>query len=361
MATLLRSVPTTVTISTSALQIAASRVLPGSFALFEQPSLSTRAAHPVSGRLCDVTEDGAGSLGHTAIDWAGKGCYDPIGRQVMWASCGAGNNSAGGYVYNTFATYSEASNLWTANRGFQAPGESNTNPIGHMYDSNCIDVAGRRFYKKKFGAAEILVYDLDARSWIGVIPSPADEASYARDGGMDIVPTRGAKGAIWLVSWRRSDNLPQLWEYDIATQRWSTLISGGAFGAPTGNVAIMSYNPRAFGGVGAVLIGNGAGTWTVRADTIALATAGTPPRPLTLPHDGHLCRDPSSGGWLLVASDGYLYATDGSVWSRRSQLPGALGNPSHQQPVVVTPVDQYGVVWIVTSQGSGGRAWIYKV
>jgi hypothetical protein len=360
MATLLRSVPTTVTVSTSALQIAASQLAAGSFAPFEQPSLSSRAAHPVSGRQCDVTEDGAGFVGHTAIDWAGKGCYDPVNRQVMWASCGAGNNSAGGYVYNTFAAYNEASNVWTASRGFQAPGESNTNPIGHMYDSNCIDVAGRRLYKKKFGAAEILVYDLDARNWTSVIPSPADEASSSRDGGMDIVPTRGARGAIWLVSWRRSDNLPQLWEYDIAAQRWSILVSGGAFGAPTGNVAVVSYNRRAFGGVGAVLVGNGAGTWTVRADTLAIGSTASPPRPLTLPHDGHLSRDPSGSGWLLAASDGYLYGTDGSAWTRRSRLPGTLGNPGHQQPVVVTPLDQYGVIWIVTSQGSGGRAWIYK-
>jgi hypothetical protein len=360
MSSRLRSVPTTVTISTSALQIAASQLAAGGFASFEQPSLSIRTAHPVSGLLCDVTEDGAGSLGHTAIDWAGKGCYDPISRQVLWASCGAGNNSAGGFAHNTLATYSEAGNTWTASRGFRAPGESNTNPIGHMYDSNCVDVAGRRLYKKKFGAAEILVYDLDSRSWTGVISSPSDEASYARDGGMDIVPTRGAKGAIWLVSWRRSDNLPQLWEFDIASQRWSILVSGGAFGAPSGNVAIVSYNPRALDGAGGVLVGNGAGCWTVRADTLAVSATAGPPRSLTLPHDGHLSRDPTGGGWLLVSSDGYLYGTTGSTWARLSRLPGVLGTPNHQQPVVITPLDQYGVVWIVTSQGSGSRAWIYK-
>lgn len=360
MATLLKSTPTTLTVSTSALQIAANSMASGTFVAFEQASLSTRAAHPTSGRMCDVTEDGSGFVGHTAIDWAGKGCYDPVSRRVMWASCGAGNNSAGGFTFNTHAVYLEAANSWSASRGFRAPGESNTNPIGHMYDSNCIHSQGRRFYKKKFGAAEILVYDLDANTWIGVIPSPADEASASRDGGMDIVPTRGAAGSLWLASWRQSDNRPQLWEFDISTQRWSVLVSGGAFGAPTGNTTVASFNPRAFDGAGGLLIGNGSGTWTVRADSIAVASAGIPPRALTLPHDGHICRDPLGNGWMLASSDGYLYSCDGLTWTRRTRLPGQLGTSSNQLPIVMIPIDQYGVVWIITSQGSGGRAWLYK-
>jgi hypothetical protein len=333
---------------------------PGTFRAFEQPSLSSRVPHPISGRPCDPTEDGAAFVGHTAIDWAGKGCYDPVTRRVMWASCGAGNNQDGGYVFNTHAIYSEAPGSWVARRAFQAPGEKNRNAIVHMYDSNCLHVQGRRFYKKKFGAPEILEFDLDADTWVGTLASPADEASYARDGGMDVVPTRGVRGALWLVSWRRNDNLPQLWEYDIATSRWTVLIPGGAFGSPRANTAVVSYNPRAFGNVGGTLVGTGAGAWTIRADTLNRAPAGHPPFPLGLPHNGHLCRDPSGDGWLLASSDGYLYRCDGDSWVRRAQMPGALGKGGHQLPVVSVPIDAYGVVWFVTSQNSGQRAWLYK-
>lgn len=360
MATVLRSKPTTVTVSTSSLQVAASAMTAGSFLAFEQPSLSARSPHPSSGRMCDVTEDGAAFVGHPAIDWAGKGCYDPVTRRVMWASCGAGNNQDGGYVYNTHAIYSEASGSWSARRGFQAPGESNRYPIVHMYDSNCLDAQGRRFYKKKFSAPEILTFDLDADVWATTLPSPPDEARYSRDGGMDTVPTRGAKGALWLVSWRSADNKPQLWEFDLASERWTVLVPGGAFGAPAGNSAILSYNPRAFGNAGAVLVGTGAGAWTVRADTLSQASAGTPPSPLTLPHNGHLCRDPARDGWLLAATDGFLYACDGASWTARARLPGILGTPKHQAPLVMVPIDAYGVVWLITTQNSGPRAWLYK-
>jgi hypothetical protein len=360
MATVLRSKPTTVTVSTSALQIAAGTLTPGAFAAFEQPSLSARSPHSVSGKLCDVTEDGASFSGHTAIDWAGKGCYDPVTRRVMWASCGAGNNVSGGAAYNTQAIYSEASNAWTARRGFQAPGESNSNPIVHMYDSNCLHVQGRRFYKKKFSAGEILEFDLDADAWRGVLATPSDEASYARDGGMDVVPTRGTSGAIWLVSWRSSDDRPQLWECDLASRRWSVLIPGGAFGAPRSNTPIVSYNPRASGGAGGVLIGTAAGVWTVSADRLVQTALQPPPRTLTLPHDGHLCRDPAGPGWLLASSDGFLYSCDGAAWIKRAPLPGVLAAGRNEQPLVMVPIDAYGVVWMITAQNGGTRAWLYK-
>lgn len=361
MATVLRSTPTTVVVSTSALQIAAAQTARDSFAAFEQPSLTSRTAHSTTGILCDVTEDGSGFVGHTAIDWAGKGCYDPQSRRVMWASCGAGNMRSGGAAFNTHAIYSEASNAWTVTRGFQAPGESNTSPIGHMYDSNCIDVTGRRFYKKKFGAAEILAYDLDANRWVESFPSPSDEANYSLDGGLEFVPNRATGGVLWLISWRRSDNAPQLWEYGIATSRWTVLVAGGSFGAAgNGNTSLISYNPRAFDGTGGALVAHSRGAWTVRADSLAQTPVGQPPKALSMPHDGHLCRDPVGPGWLYACSDGYLYSCDGSNWMRRRQLPGRMGSNPNQLPFVMVPIDAYGVVWLVTSQGSGSRAWLYK-
>jgi hypothetical protein len=63
---------------------------------------------------------------------------------------------------------------------------------------------------------------------------------------------------------------------------------------------------------------------------------------------------------LLASSDGNLYLCDGASWTRRSRLPGALGTAGNEMPFVMVPIDQYGVVWIITSQGTGARAWLYK-
>jgi len=360
MATVLKSKPTTVTVSTSSLQVTAGALASGSFQNFEQASLSARTPHPTSNIACDVTEDGSQFVGHPAIDWAAKGCHDPVTRKVMWASCGAGNLSGGGYVFNTQAIYSEQTNAWTVRRSFQAPGSTGSTPIGHMYDSNCIHVEGRRFYKKSFSNAEILEFDLDADAWLGTFPSPTDEAAYARDGGMDVVPTRGARGALWLVSWRRGDNRPQLWECDLAKRQWFILLQGGDFGAPSYNSALLSYNPRAFGGIGGAFVGTGAGAWTVRADTLAVKSIAPPPAPLSLPHTGHLCRDPAGPGWLLAGADGRMYSCDGNAWTERGRLPGVLAVSNHKRPVVMVPIDAYGVVWIITEQNGAARAWLFK-
>ena len=129
------------------------------------------------------------------IDWAGKAAWDPVSRRAMWAACGAGNNFSGGYRFNTHSIYDENSDAWSVSRGFQSPNETDSNPIVHMYDSNCIDVRGRRFYKKKFATAEIMVFDLISNTWLPTIASPDTEASYARDGALEVVPSRGAAGA----------------------------------------------------------------------------------------------------------------------------------------------------------------------
>ena len=119
-----------------------------------------------------------------------------------------------------------------------------------MYDSNCIHVEGRRLYKSLLATPRSSSSISTRMDWLGTFPSPTDEAAYARDGGMDVVPTRGARGALWLVSWRRGDNRPQLWECDLAKRQWFVLLQGGEFGAPSYNSALLSYNPRAFGGIG---------------------------------------------------------------------------------------------------------------
>jgi hypothetical protein len=295
------------------------------------------------------------------IDWAGKAAWDPVSRRAMWADCGAGNNFSGGYRFNTHSIYDENSDAWSVSRGFQSPNETDSNPIVHMYDSNCIDVRGRRFYKKKFATAEIMAFDLISNTWLPTIASPDTEASYARDGALEVVPSRGAAGALWLTSLRRGDNLPALWEYDLATSAWSVLSADGGFGpVGTANSPALSYNPRAFGGDGGVLLGNSAGAWLVDPRTLARRQTTAPPAPIQQPYDGHLCRDPAGAGWLLAANDGFLYRTDGVTWTQRTRLPDQLAMANHRLPLVCIPIDTYGVVWFVSSAASPNRAWLYR-
>jgi hypothetical protein len=308
-----------------------------------------------------VTEDGAQYLGHTMIDWAGKAAWDPVSRRAMWAATGAGNNFAGGHRFNTHSTYDELTDTWSVRRAFESPNESNSNAIVHMYDSNCVDVAGRRFYKKKFATPEIMAFDLASNRWLPTIASPANEASYARDGAMEVVPSRGSAGALWVTSLRSGTDRPTLWELELPGSTWRELINDGGIG-PNGssNSPVLSFNPRALGGDGGVLLGNGAGAWVIAPQTLARTQLAPPPRPLRHAHDRHLCRDPAGDGWLLAASDGFLYWTNGGPWVRRAALPGPLATPNHGLPVVCIPIDTYGVAWFITSASSGDRAWLYR-
>lgn len=353
----------------SVLSVAAAAVASNAFAPFHgqsnltaQYGLSYEQAHPTSGILCDVTEDGASSSGHTAIDWGAKGCYDPTGKRVMWASCGAGNNGVGGKVYNTHAIYDEAQNRWTANRNFQSPNESNTNPIVHLYDGMALDVVGRKFYRKKFPEQFILIYDLTANAWVNGIVGPSGESVYARTGALEFIPTRGTQGELWQFGYDSDNDTPKLWKYDVASATWITAIASGNLG-PQGSLSgtFMSYNPRAFGGVGGVLVGNSSASslYTIRCDNLVVSSCSQSPSTIAQSNNMHVCRDPVGTGWLHFANNGNVYRCDGSTWALRySAMPGRLNGQF--LAMISVPIDAYGVVWNVIEAGTGDRAWLYR-
>jgi hypothetical protein len=329
--------------------------------------LNFAVAHPTSGILCDPTEDGASSAAHTAIDWGAKGVYDPTSRKVMWASCGAGNNFAGGKVYNTQPIYHETganAGTWTVNRNFQSPNESNTNPIVHLYDGNAIDVAGRRFYRNKFPESLVMAYDLDAQAWVNGFAGAPEAGSY-RTGALEFIPTRGSNGALWCYG-MNSGFVPRVWEKLMPSGSWTEIISG--IGASYSSVP-MSYNPRALGGAGAVLLGGVSGSAAYIVNTTgtpaATATATAPTNNFGAPYNAHLCREPLGSGWLYFSNAGRLHrCTDGGVWSDIGPLPGKLAATNHSVPFIVVPIDDYGIVWVIAAGDSNGaatpRAWIYK-
>ncbi len=368
----LKSSPTTITVNSpakTALEAAARAATANAFYPFTGNGLSTRLLHPGGprgGYQCDVTEDGSQWDGHTAIDWAAKGVYDPQSKKVMWAGCGAGNNLAGGYVYNTQAIYDETNNQWSTVRGFKGANETTSaTPIVHNYDGNAIDATGRRFYRKKL-AREVMVYNLDTGAWLNNIQySSGEPNNYGWNAGMDFIPSRNR---LWIRSVRNGDDASTLFELDPGTGTITEILSGGAIGNDS-QTSVCSFNPRAFGNAGGVFVG-GTNAYTVRVDTLAVQdnSAGKPSASGSFSWNNspaarnqHLCRDPVGDGWLYASTDGYMYRlTSNGTWMKRALLPAELRNGSNFDWMMV-PIDTYGVVWFITKQGVGPeRAWLYK-
>lgn len=375
---------TTITVAapSMALKSAIAAVRSGSFVEFNQPSLWTRVpdprGNPPNYYPANPTEDGANYVGHTMIDYGGKWCWDPVTRRGMWAGNGANPGGAGvriySHQYNTHAIYDESTNVWSVQRGVKGTNEgSDPDCIVHVLHNNAIDVGGRRFYKKKFRSDEIMVYNLDTRQWLENLPGPSSlEASYSRDGAMEVISSRGTKGALWVLATSRATDHSRLVEYDLATGGpWKLLKDSPSFGTAPNGTSCMSYNPRAFNGVGGVLCGNNAGSFTVRADNLEVAPAGTPPQKMVAPNGAHLSADPVGPGWYYVASDGLLYYNGGSRWEAVRAMPSDLATPGHAYPVVVCPLhltqaNEYGVLWIVAGQmpshaaTNGVCGWLFK-
>lgn len=339
--------------------------------------LSNRVAHPITGTLVDPTEDGQAASGNVSggpgpdgnkvcIDWAGKGCYDPTAKKVMWAGTGAFGAVADTPI-NTMAIYDETSATWSSVRSWTAGSEtSGSDGTGHMYDGNCIDYTGRRFFKKKF-AREIYVRNLTTGAWTKLSYSTGEPSGYGFDAGMDYIPSRDR---LWIRSIFSANDTSALHEVNPSTGAITTLIQGGSIGSSSPSVC--SFNPRAFGGAGGCFIG-GTGAYTVRSDgaagstpsTVQSNTSGKPAGGFLWATGAHVCRDPVGDGWLHASTDGFMYRlTSAGVWSQRAQLPAELRNDytsNGRFNFVMVPIDTHGVVWIVGMQLIGtNRAWLYR-
>lgn len=338
--------------------------------------LSYRSPHYYTGTNVDPTEDGqtandisgppGGDGNKTAVDWAGKGCYDSQGKKIYWASTGAFGAVASTPI-NKLTTYDETSAAWSAERGFAPGGETTSdNGSGHHYDGNCIDVTGRRFFKKKF-AREAYVRDLTNGSWSKFSWSSGEPSAYGQDGGMEWIPSRNR---LWVRSIYSANDSSMLMEL-TTTGGVTPLLHSGQIGADNAP-SVCSLNPRAKGGVGRVFIG-GTNGYIVDVDNLALQTSTGKPAlasNMNWANNAHLCRDPVGNGWIYACRDGYLYnISETGVWTQKIQLPQEIRNDyanNGRFDFVMVPIDlvagEYGVVWIVGGQTQLGqnRAWLYK-
>jgi hypothetical protein len=387
----------TVQVSNSPLKAAIAGMSSGQFADFVQPSFWMRTQDPreptasegIAGpnyRWASPTEQGdtGHALGYTIIDWGGKVCWDPIGRRVMFAANGAnpGGTTVRGYShqYNKFSWYDEATNAWGQERGVKGDNEgADPDCIVHLLGNNCIDVAGRRFFKKKFreSPGRILVKNLTSGSWSMIEISGVSEASYNRSGGLDFVPGRGAAGMLW-GALTASSGLLQISEIDPSTGVGSTLVASASIGNQNTDISNgmpCVYNPRAFGGAGGVLVGHST------AYKLTIPPTGTP----TVYNAGacvvnmsaatghRVCRDPVGDGWYhFVSSTGKIYRTAGnagaSTWTEVATMPA---NMAAMPNMVLAAIDiegasDYGAIWVLCSYSSSyasqnnHNAWLWK-
>jgi hypothetical protein len=372
-----RATSTATTISvvsaSTALSAAAAAVTSNTFSAFSGGGLSTRSAHPTSGFQCDVTEDGSLSQGRTTLDWAGNGVYDPTTKRVMFSGKGIGNSN-GDYIYNTQAIYNETTDSWSATRGFRASDQvGSSRPTGHQYDGNALCLISRRHYRKQFtddsgfGSGPILQFNLDTNTWGPMIAPPSNDDASLGNGALESVEDKtgiGA-GALWYLSSTNSSGSARISELNLGTNVWNQekiATGSGSFPALTadgGNGYVMAFNPRAFGGAGGVLLGGGnTKCYTVRCDTLAVAAVADAPTIIDVRYDGKLTADPSGSGWLLFASNGFVYRFDGSTWTQRAALPENLSGGT--VPFIVVPIDAHGVVWAIRDQAASPRAWLYN-
>lgn len=336
--------------------------------------LNFRQAHYLTGTMVDPTEDGQAAGGNTsggpggagnktAVDWAGKGCYDSQGKQVLFAGTGAFGSVADTPI-NRLAIYDETTALWSVDRGF-APSETTSDDgSGHTYDGNCIDVSGRRFFKKKFARA-FYVKNLATNSWSKVTYSSGEPSSYGYDAGMEYIPSRDR---LWIRSIYSANNSSMLMEIPPTGGTPTLLLHSGQLGSDNAP-SVCSFNPRSYGGNGGCFVG-GSNAYTVNTTGTPAATTnatGKPSGQFLWANGAHVCRDPVGNGWLHCSTDGWIWRlTDsGGTWQQRAQLPVEIRNDltnNSRYDIVMVPIDAHGVIWIIGGQNQLGttRAWLYK-
>lgn len=359
----------------SALSDAAEGMSSNSFLSF-MGTVPARANHPTSGYSVNVFEDGKAPAAAQTFGYSGKGCYDPTKRKVLWmctgASYGIGNDSSGAYVYNTRPIYTESTDAWTCDRSFKATNEDTTAAcISHQYDSNCINVNGRKLYKWHGFGGGIYEYDLDSGAMGALIDGPSGtNETVTAVWAMEFIPTRGTQGAIWLLAYETSANADLgLWEYTLHNSTWTKLLTNAqieALGDVWTNGApeygpIMSYNPRAFSGVGAVMISGGSGVRIIRCSDLNLTNPGLgAAEPPDLGYQsGGFCRDPSGDGWIHMDlnTDRVWRYSSANGWENMIALDSSLAASGE---FMVTPIDEFGVIFVACYNGGTPIGRLYK-
>lgn len=293
-------------------------------------------------------------LDDAAIDWTNKAGWDPVTGRVIIVSEGAG---APGPM---LTWYDAATDTW--GRGAPYPSQ-----IGHGYDNQAINVAGRRYYKTKYPGGVVLQVDLDAD--LAAAPYLAEIGGAPRGidfHGAAFHPSLGAQGSLVHVA-----NGGAILRYDVASGVWTTLASGLNI---SGYHTMAVYHP----GMDVVACGPGDGTGvtsdiylvSAAGAVTLLAQSGRPYAKLNFIHDlfdtsGALCAPSPRNNELIFyfeGGPGDVYALDlaSGAWAARAQAPAPFSAQGFGYALVV-PIETYAVHMIVQYvAGGGSRVFLHK-
>jgi hypothetical protein len=386
------STATTITVSSGTLLAQAANDPSGwtnGFKAFLGTNLKTLSAHPITGKPVNVLRDGHSTQQdyHPTTEMFAKGCYDPVTKRVLFMSTGTGStgDAPNNWQINTLAIYREgpADEGWTATRSFRPPDQpTDLWNLGHGYDNNCISLATRKLFKKNFhntnsvsfASGPFHVYNLDTGVFEASIPSPPGEDPTFCIGPADVIPTLGTLGRIWYFG-KTNLHVYRLLSYDLATgtkqaSDWTPVTVSGfrspAFSFDGDGNCSMSFNPRAFAGAGAVMILAGRSMSATQKGYIVQSNGTATEVPLVpggdLPVQPRLCKEPGGTGWLLFHLNNgtvYRYRYGDLNWTPVGTFPPNL---LPREEVNITPIDEYGVVWVIWGDGvvNPNNAWLYK-
>jgi hypothetical protein len=273
--------------------------------------------------------------------------WDPNSEQFLFI--GSDHQHQSGYAQ--FGAYSAQTNAW---RSMPRPSwfHSITASAMHGYDHNAINAdKGYHYFMQYCCSPKLRRYDIAAGTWAELA---GIGAYYQAAGGLEHFPEKG--GLIFAADYGGGN----VWFYNEATNRWTTLASNLAMG---GHHNFAEYNP-----VHKVMIlGGGDGSGAIyKLDTNFNITRMTD-APFSLRvQQAIVTVDPVTGDYLVFGGAGLFYTYDviNDKWTRQSGTNPLAQPPLYQsdKPYLVTiasPISSYGVTMFVKHNPMGNQAWVY--
>jgi hypothetical protein len=244
-------------------------------------------------------------------NWSSKGTFDPTAGRLIWSGARAGVN-APGYPYGQrMVQYDETADTWTA---INDPFGAN---ISHGFDSQDINVSGRRYYRS-IGSAGIGQWNLDTNAYIGL-------TTYQNPGFSTFPMVAYMANVNKVFAWYARSGGKRV-AFDVASQTMgaeSVVTNYTDLSGVTGNACYVSA-------AGKVLFGIAGATSCYTFDGTTETAAATAPVVFGTQEESvnHclLVAHPTEAAALMFAANGnvYKYTFGTNTWSTVSSIPSGI-------------------------------------
>lgn len=285
--------------------------------------------------------------GHHIYQYTHDGQWDPVRDEFVFLG-------QGHYSDLKMIVYSAKENGWSAlptPSWWKVDPEKGRGPIGHAYDNNALDPAGRIFYHQQYNSPDVHRFDLDERRWIESLT--VDTSDGFQKGGhssaLSFFPEIGS-----LVRAHRNGHVVQ---YRVKDGQWEH--------ASRQDLPLNKLHPFSqyipvhkcvlFGG------GNGVGNiYRFNADGKISEVAAPPFESLDSTHRYVITVDPVSGEMLVIVNvpdtdhSGKLFALDlkENAWRQAAATVPCSGS------MIAAPLTDHGVVMVCSYRPE--EVWLYR-